>query len=169
MLKKFNMVDAKPVSTTLVSRFILSAKQSPYTEAELEEMKKIPCAVAFGCLMYAMVCTRSDLARAMSVVSKYMSNAGRVHWQAIKWILRYLKGTRICIMFERQLERCASLILLTPLYGRFGQAMVYYRLFFHLWWRTNMLEVYAPIDQCFINYERRIHGFNGATNEVIWL
>ena len=84
VLKKFNMVDAKPVSTTLVSRFVLSAKQSLYTEAELEEMKNILCAVAFGCLMYAMVCTRSDLARAMSVVSKYMSNAGRVHWQVVK-------------------------------------------------------------------------------------
>jgi hypothetical protein len=46
-----------------------------------------------GCLMYAMVCTRIDLAHAMSVVSKYMANPGKQHWDAVKWIFRYLKGT----------------------------------------------------------------------------
>ena len=53
------------------------------TEAELEEMKKISYASAVGCLMYAMVCTRPDLAQALSVVSKYTSIPGRDHWQAI--------------------------------------------------------------------------------------
>jgi len=36
------MVDAKPMSTPLALHFALSAKQSPSTKAELEEMKKIP-------------------------------------------------------------------------------------------------------------------------------
>ena len=50
-----------------------------------------------------MVCTRPNFAQALSVVSKYMSNPGRDHWQAVKWILRYLKGSRNKgIMFERQ-------------------------------------------------------------------
>ena len=43
--------------------------------------------------MYAMVCTMLDLAYAVSVVSKYMANLGRQHWDAVKWIFRYLKGT----------------------------------------------------------------------------
>jgi hypothetical protein len=43
--------------------------------------------------MYAMVCTRPDIAHAMGVVSRYMINPGKEHWEAIKWILRYLKGT----------------------------------------------------------------------------
>ena len=52
--------------------------------------------------MYAMVCTRSNLAQAMSV---YMANSGSVHWQAVKWILRYLEGTsNYDIMFARQRE-----------------------------------------------------------------
>jgi hypothetical protein len=46
-----------------------------------------------GCLMYVMVCTRPDLAHAVSVVSKYMANPGRQHCDVIKWIFRYLKGT----------------------------------------------------------------------------
>ena len=43
--------------------------------------------------MYAMVATRPDLAYAVGVVSRYMSNPGKKHWEAVKHILRYLKGT----------------------------------------------------------------------------
>jgi len=43
--------------------------------------------------MYAMVCTRPDIAHAVGVVSKYMNNPGKEHWMAVKWILRYLRGT----------------------------------------------------------------------------
>ena len=51
-----------------------------------------------------------DLAQVMSVVSKYMSNLNKEHWQVFKWILRYLKGTRnLGIMFERQYgEACIN-------------------------------------------------------------
>jgi hypothetical protein len=42
--------------------------------------------------MYAMVCTRSDNAHAVGVVSRFLSNPGKVHWNVVKWILRYLKG-----------------------------------------------------------------------------
>jgi hypothetical protein len=52
-----------------------------------------------------MICTRPDLAQALSIVSKYMSNPGKPHWQAVKWILRYLKGTKqLGIMFESKQE-----------------------------------------------------------------
>ncbi|WVZ89612.1 hypothetical protein U9M48_035991 [Paspalum notatum var. saurae] len=48
---------------------------------------------AVGSLMYAMVCSRPDLSYAMSLVSRYMANPGKEHWNAVKWILRYLQGT----------------------------------------------------------------------------
>jgi hypothetical protein len=56
-------------------------------------MAQVPYASAVGSLMYAMVCTRPDIAQAVGVVSRYMANPGREHWQAVKWILRYLRGT----------------------------------------------------------------------------
>jgi hypothetical protein len=57
-------------------------------------------ASAAGSLMYAMVCTRLDIAHAVGVVSRFLSNQGKMHWNAIKWILRYLKGTiNHCIYF----------------------------------------------------------------------
>ncbi|KAD3066803.1 hypothetical protein E3N88_34683 [Mikania micrantha] len=34
-----------------------------------------------------------DLAHAVGVVSRYMSNLGKEHWDAVKWLLQYLKGT----------------------------------------------------------------------------
>ena len=43
--------------------------------------------------MYAMVSTCPDIAHAVGVVSRFMSNPKKAHWEAIKWILRYLKGT----------------------------------------------------------------------------
>nr|CAD1837582.1 unnamed protein product [Ananas comosus var. bracteatus] len=52
--------------------------------------------------MYAMVCTRSDISYAVSMVSRYMTNPGKAHWQAVKWILRYLRGTtNTCLEFGR--------------------------------------------------------------------
>ena len=43
--------------------------------------------------MYAMVCTRPDIAHVVGTVSRFLSNLGREHWNAVKWILRYLRGT----------------------------------------------------------------------------
>ncbi|MCO5582565.1 hypothetical protein L7F22_036462 [Adiantum nelumboides] len=47
-----------------------------------------------GSLMYAMICTRPDIAFAVGVVSHYMSNPRKKHWEAIKGLMRYLNGTK---------------------------------------------------------------------------
>ena len=44
--------------------------------------------------MYAMVATGPDIAHAVDVGSKFMANLGRARWEAFKYILRYLKGTK---------------------------------------------------------------------------
>ncbi|KAE8680841.1 pentatricopeptide repeat-containing protein [Hibiscus syriacus] len=93
MLERFAMSSAKPVSTPLANHFKLSSEQCPKTDKEAEDMAKVPYSNAVGCLMYAMVCTRPDLAHAVSQVCKYMSKPGKQHWEAVKWIFRYLKGT----------------------------------------------------------------------------
>ena len=41
-----------------------------------------------------MVATRPDLVHVIGVVSRYMSNPGRKHWEVVKHILRYLRGTK---------------------------------------------------------------------------
>ena len=56
-------------------------------------MSKVPYSSAVGSLMYAMVCTRLDISHAVGAVSRFMSDPGKEHWQAVKWILWYLRGT----------------------------------------------------------------------------
>ncbi|GJW13918.1 zinc finger, CCHC-type containing protein [Tanacetum coccineum] len=46
-----------------------------------------------GCLMYAMTCTRPDIAFVVGKLSRYTSNLGTQQWQAIQRILEYLKKT----------------------------------------------------------------------------
>lgn len=102
ILQRFNMGNAKPVSTPLASDFRLSKDQSPQTEEEIEFMDKISYASAIGSLMYAMVCTRPDIGYAVGVVSRFMANPGKAHWEAVKWILRYLQGTKKkCLYFGK--------------------------------------------------------------------
>ena len=63
-------------------------------------MRKIPYALAIGSLMYAMVCTCPDIAHSMGVVSRFLTNLGKQHWQEVIRILRYLKGTsHYCLCF----------------------------------------------------------------------
>ena len=50
--------------------------------------------------MYVMVCTRPNIAHVVGVVSRFLGNPRKKHWQAVKLILRYLKGTsRVCLCF----------------------------------------------------------------------
>ena len=93
VLARFNMSKAKVVSSPLASHFKLSSRHSPSTDKEKEDMRRVPYASAVGSLMYAMVCTRPDIAYAVGVVSRFLSNPGRQHWEAVKWIMRYLRGT----------------------------------------------------------------------------
>ena len=65
----------------------------PKKHGEIKYMSKVPYSLALGGLMYAMVCTRPYIAHAVGVVSKYIKNPGKENWKAVKWILRYLRGT----------------------------------------------------------------------------
>lgn len=56
-------------------------------------MSKISYASAIVCLMYVIDCTRSNLAHKVSQMCKFMFKPEKQHWEEVKWVLRYLKGT----------------------------------------------------------------------------
>ena len=93
VLARFGMSSSKPIDTPSAANIYLTAMFAPQSEEEKEYMSRVPYASAVGSLMYAMVCTRQDLAHAVSVVSRFMGQPGREHWQAVKRIFRYLRGT----------------------------------------------------------------------------
>ncbi|KAL5546305.1 hypothetical protein UlMin_005992 [Ulmus minor] len=96
------MSESKAVQTPLAAHFKLSTGMSPKNEMEMKSVESIPYASAVGSLMYAMVCTRPDLAYSASLVSRFISNPGRGHWEAVKWILRYVKGASdVGLLYKR--------------------------------------------------------------------
>ena len=104
VLQRFGVSEqSKPVSTPLAPHFKLSASLSPSTDEEREYMSRVPYSNAVGSLMYAMVCTRPDISQAVGVVSRYMHDPGKGHWQAVKWILRYLlKTVDFGLVFQKE-------------------------------------------------------------------
>eukprot|EP00253_Pinus_taeda_P031844 PITA_31844 len=86
-------LDSKPVKVPIPVGVKLSAEQCPKTQEEEEEMSCVPYASAVGSLMYAMVCTRLNIAYAVGVLSRFMSKLGKEHWTSVKRVFRYLHGT----------------------------------------------------------------------------
>lgn len=92
------MSNSKSVVTPTNTQFNLSNTQSMSTEVERSYMNRILYASIVGSLMYVMVCTRPNLAYKVSLVSRYMANPGKVHWQALKRIIRYIKGSLTMVL-----------------------------------------------------------------------
>nr|GEV03230.1 retrovirus-related Pol polyprotein from transposon TNT 1-94 [Tanacetum cinerariifolium] len=93
ILNNFRIDNGKSVKMLLGGHFKLSFKDCPVKDCDFERMSKVPYANAIRSLMYLMVCTRPDIAYTVSVVSRYLANPGKKHWEAVKWILKYLRGT----------------------------------------------------------------------------
>eukprot|EP00253_Pinus_taeda_P028941 PITA_28941 len=101
-------LDSKLVKVPILVGVRLSVEQFPKTQEEEEDMSHVPYASAIGSLMYAMVCTRPDIAHALGVLSRFMSKLGKEHWTTMKWVFRYLRGTSdygLCCQGRSGLER----------------------------------------------------------------
>ena len=94
VLQRFHVsMNTKPVSVPLGAHLKLSASLSSKLVEDRELMSKTPYASTVRSLMYAMVCTRPDLSQAVSMVLRYMHDPGVGHSDAVRWILRCIRGT----------------------------------------------------------------------------
>lgn len=59
-----------------------------------KHVARIPYQEAIGTLMYLAVGSRPDIAYAVQCLSKFSQNPGEAHWEAVKRVFRYLKGSR---------------------------------------------------------------------------
>jgi hypothetical protein len=93
ILQRFNMHVSILFKVPIPIGVKLSADQCPKTQEEEEGVSHVPYAIAIGSLMFAMVCTRPDIAHVVGVLSRYMSKPGKEHWTIVKRVFRYLRGT----------------------------------------------------------------------------
>ncbi|GJZ54681.1 hypothetical protein Tco_0609566 [Tanacetum coccineum] len=61
---------------------------------EVNRMKNVPYALAVGSIMYAVRCTRLVVAFAQNITSQFQKNPGKLHWTAVKNILKYIRNTK---------------------------------------------------------------------------
>jgi Reverse transcriptase (RNA-dependent DNA polymerase) len=94
IIGQFSLNDAKPVTTLMEPRATYSCTECPTNPANIDRMKWIPYHEAIGSLMYASVATRPDITFSISTLSQFLDNPGSVHWEATKWVIRYLAGTK---------------------------------------------------------------------------
>ncbi|EED18958.1 conserved hypothetical protein [Talaromyces stipitatus ATCC 10500] len=90
ILERFN-APTNPIATPLDPKHPLVEA----TNAEsLNETDALEYRAAVGALIYLMICTRPDLAFALSRLSKFVQKPGIKHAAALKRVLRYLAGTQ---------------------------------------------------------------------------
>lgn len=82
---KFTKSDCKSVSLPLANRFKHSSEQCPKSKEEFRRMAKVSYFNAIRSIMYLTICFRLDL------LSRCMFNPREAHWEAMKWLSRYIK------------------------------------------------------------------------------
>ncbi|GJT99385.1 zinc finger, CCHC-type containing protein [Tanacetum coccineum] len=88
---RFSMKDMREADVILVSTPMHTSEKLMPNNGQV--VSQLEYSKVIGCLMYAMTCTRPDIAFDVGKLSRYTSNPGTQHWQAIQWVLKYLKKT----------------------------------------------------------------------------
>ncbi|GKB20373.1 copia protein [Tanacetum coccineum] len=94
--EEFEMKDlAKSLSTLMVGR-LLNVDNDPFQPCEEDQDvlgPEVPYLSAIGALMYLTNCTRPDISFAVNLLARFSSSPTKRHWNGIKHIFRYLRGT----------------------------------------------------------------------------
>ncbi|KAL0390942.1 UNVERIFIED_CONTAM: Retrovirus-related Pol polyprotein from transposon TNT 1-94 [Sesamum calycinum] len=104
VLKRFHMNNAHPLSTPMVVRSLDVNKDPFRPPTHNNEIlgPEVPYLSAIGALMYLANNTRPDIAFSVNLLARYSSTPTKRHWNGVKHILRYLRGTSdMGLYFER--------------------------------------------------------------------
>nr|GEW39542.1 hypothetical protein [Tanacetum cinerariifolium] len=89
ILKKFMMENSKKGYTPIIEKPDYRKSQGAKTPSEVKRMQRVPYASAIGSTMYAVRCTRPDVAFAQNLCSRFWQNPGEIHWTVVKTILNF--------------------------------------------------------------------------------
>ena len=76
VLKRFSMNESKRGYLSMSQDIHLSKKMSPKTPEKRNRISSIPYALTIRSIMYAMLCTKSDVTYALGIVSRFQSDPG---------------------------------------------------------------------------------------------
>jgi hypothetical protein len=93
LLDRFHLPNAHPISIPLNPSTPLTDAQSPITNEEKHKMAAIPYKQLVGSLLYITCITHPDMSFAVALLSHFMANPRQMNWEAVKKVLRNLKGT----------------------------------------------------------------------------
>ncbi|KAL0438737.1 UNVERIFIED_CONTAM: Retrovirus-related Pol polyprotein from transposon TNT 1-94 [Sesamum latifolium] len=95
ILKKFNCHDEIPVRTPYDPSVCLKKNKG-------DSVSQADYAKIIESVMFLMNYTRPDIAYGVSRLSRYTHNPNKEHWDALRRLLRYLKGTmNLCLHFNK--------------------------------------------------------------------
>ena len=94
MVKKFGLSDTKPVYTPMEVGVQYSKKQCPASVQEELAMRGVPYAEACGSALWPIVVDRPDANCALGILSQFIQNPGRAHWEGVKRVISYLGTTK---------------------------------------------------------------------------
>lgn len=93
IVARYGFSDAKPLAQPMDPHVRLSIDQCPVSTAEYAAMRDKPYLEALGALQYVSVATRPDITFAVGQLAQFGRNPGLAHWNALKRVYQYLKGT----------------------------------------------------------------------------
>ncbi|GJR84430.1 retrotransposon protein, putative, ty1-copia subclass [Tanacetum coccineum] len=108
ILKRDYMENSKRETIPMQEKLKLSKSQGASTPAEKQRMQNVPYASAIGSIMYAVRCTRPDVAFAQNITSRFQQNPCEKHWTAVKNILKYLRNTKDMFLVYGDAEYIAA-------------------------------------------------------------
>ncbi|GKB65507.1 retrotransposon protein, putative, ty1-copia subclass, partial [Tanacetum coccineum] len=79
ILKRYKMDNSKRGHIPMQERLDLNKTQGASTPKEVKRMQNVPYASAVGSIMYAVRCTRPDVAFAQNITSRFQQNPGELH------------------------------------------------------------------------------------------
>nr|GFA17035.1 hypothetical protein [Tanacetum cinerariifolium] len=88
ILKRYRMDNSTRGHILMQERLGLNKTQGSSTPEKVKSMQNVPYASAVGYIMYAVRCTRLDVAFAQNITSRLQQNPGVPHWTAVKSILK---------------------------------------------------------------------------------
>uniref|UniRef100_A0ABD2W186 Retrovirus-related Pol polyprotein from transposon TNT 1-94 n=1 Tax=Trichogramma kaykai TaxID=54128 RepID=A0ABD2W186_9HYME len=106
VVERFNLQSANTVSIPIDPNTMCTIFEK---EGETHELH-VPYKEAIGSLMFLAYITRPDLSFSVGVLSRFAENPSKVHWNAIKRIIKYLKGTLAHGLVYKAKNDCTKIV-----------------------------------------------------------